>query len=378
MIPGKNLQASASLLVLIALLLGSCASKPAAPEPEPAPIEKPAEPAPEPKALAGASQADLDALLAKAKELKKKSFDLKLFEVLPEDYKASEAKYASAVESHNAASKDAQKSGEAKAALDASIASYEALIAKGVVALAEAKREQADQMKATALKAGADAKAADRFQAGEKAYAAAAALVESGKHEPSVAAFEEARLYFELAYKRSVGGELRAGIAEKDYAKWDSGNNQLAENKYAAEEGMWATGALDSRASGVDLLDEAILRFNLVVQKGRQAEATGSKQKSDDAKQKSEEIKAQVAVKQQYDEALAVYERGVAKLTSGEYEEAKAAFDESKAAFDAAYDEAAVKRAKAKEAMEAAAAAAADSARKAQEADALVGQAAAR
>lgn len=381
MIPVKNFKAIATPLLIAALILGSCASKPPVPAPEPVPVEVPKqpEPAPEPKApeAPAVSQAELDDLLSQAKELKKKSFDLKLFEVLPDDYKAAEAAYGTALASYNAATKDPTGGLAAKSGLEGSIGQYKALIAKGVVELAKAKRDNADAMKATALKAGADAKAADRFKAGEEAYSAATALIDAGKHEEAIGGFETARLYFELSYKRSAAGDLRGRIAEKDYAKWDSGNFQLADAKYAAEDGLWASGSAD-RAAGIDMLDESILRFNLVVQKGRQMVATGSKAKSDDSKTKSEQIKAQVAVKEQYEAALSTYEDGVTKLASGDFENAAASFDEAKAAFDAAYAEAADKRAKAKAAMDAAAAAAADSARKANEGDTIVSQNAAK
>ena len=376
MIRVKNPKVLLFLTIAAALIFGSCASKPPAPAPEPAPVVTPApEPAPEPKApeVPAVSQAELDALLAQAKALKKKSFDLKLFEVLPDDYKASEGVYASAFAAYDAATKDPKQAQAAKDALGGSVASYTALIDKGVVALAKAKRDNADAMKAGALKAGADAKSPERFEAAGKEYDAAAALMDGGKHEDSIAVFERARLYYELSYKRSIAGDLRGRIGEKDYAKWDSGNFQLAEGKYAAEDGLWASGTGD-RAAGVDMLDESILRFNLVVQKGRQMVATGSKEKTDDSKAKSEQIKAQVAVKDQYQSAVGVYDDGVSKLAAGNYEDAAAAFDQAREAFDAAYAAAADKRAKAQAAMDSAAAAAADSARKADEADAIVGQ----
>jgi hypothetical protein len=376
----KNSKSSIFLLLVAILLLGSCASKPPAPTPEPVPVEVPKAPEPIPEPVAPAapaiSQAELDDLLSQVKELKKKAFDLKLFEILPDDYKAAEGVYGGALASYQAASKDLKEAPAAKSGLEASLGTYKELIAKGVVELAKARRDDADAMKATALKVGADAKAADRFKAADEVYAAAAALLEESKHEEAVTGFETARLYFELAYKRAIAGELRASILEKDYGKWDSGNNQLAENKYSAEEGLWASGVVADRASGVDMLDESILRWNLVVQKGRQTVASGAKEKTDDSKARSEQVKAQVAVKDQYQAALGTYEDAVSKLASESYEEAAAAFEQAQAAFDEAYAAAAEKRAKAQAAMESAAAAGADSARKAAEADQIVGQAA--
>jgi hypothetical protein len=169
-----------------------------------------------------------------------------------------------------------------------------------------------------------------------------------------------------------VATELRASIEEKDYAQWDSGNFQLADTKYQAEDGFWASGDEADRASGTDALDEAILRFNLVVQKGREMSVTTVKVKTDDAKQRSEEIKADVAVKDQYAAAMELYNEGASQLAAKEYESAAEAYDRSASAFEEAYQAAAEKRAKAEEAMRAADEATAASQRKAEEADPLL------
>jgi hypothetical protein len=356
------------LLVATLAIFVSCASKPKAPTPEPVPTPEPAVTAPQPEPAAPeVSQDDLDKLLAEAKELKKKAFDLKLFEVLPDDYKAADALFQKGQKSYND-----KASQEAKDGLEAAVAAYKDLISRGVVDIAQAKRDEAEAMKSTAEKAGADSSQAERFGAGDEAFQSAAALVEESKAEESIPVFETARLYYELAWKRSVATELRASIEEKDYAQWDSGNYQLADTKYQAEDGFWASGDEADRASGADALDEAILRFNLVVQKGREMSVTTVKVKTDDAKQRSEEIKADVAVKDQYAAAMELYNEGASQLAAKEYESAAEAYDRSASAFEEAYQAAAEKRARAEEAMRAADEAAAASQRKAEEADPLL------
>ena len=125
-----------SILVFIIVIFASCASKPKAPAPEPAvppPAPPPAQSAPE--AAPTVSQDDLDKLLAQAKDLRKKAFDLKLFEVLPDDYKAAEALYDKAAKSYD--DKDALA---AKDGFDKTIAAYNDLITRGVIAVAAAKK----------------------------------------------------------------------------------------------------------------------------------------------------------------------------------------------------------------------------------------------
>jgi hypothetical protein len=372
MIRVKKLLNSITVIAFSLVILASCASKPKAPAPEPAPVPAPTpvvQPAVEP--TQAVKQEDLDKLLAEAKELKKKAFDLKLFEVLPDDYKAADALLASGQKSYD--DKDAPA---AKKGLDSAIAAYKDLIAKGIVEIAAAKRKEAEDMKAIAIKAGADSSQTERFGSGDAAFDAAVALVDGSKHEEAIPGFEKARLYYELAWKRSSAGELKATIEDKDFAKWDSGNYQLADTKYQSEEGFWASEKDEDRAAGVDALDESILRFNLVIQKGREMAVGVVKEKTDDSKQRSEEIKADVAVKDMYESALELYTEASNQLASKEYESASEAYDRAGAAFEEAYAVAAEKRAKAQEAIQAAEEATSESQRKAEEADPLLKNAA--
>jgi hypothetical protein len=367
----KPISAVSILAAALAALafLGACASKPPAPAPvqsaPPAAQSAPAQSAP---AQAPAiKQEDLDKLFAQAQDLKKHAFDLKLFEVLPDDYKAADALFASASQSYDAKDLPAAKDGLGK-----TIAAFQDLIARGVVEIAAAKRKEAEDMRAAASKTGADSSQAERFGAGDEAFKAAVGLVDASKAEDAIPAFERSRLYFELAWKRSVASGLRQTIADKDYAQWDSGNYQLADNKYQAEDGFWASGNEADRASGVEALDETILRFNLVIQKGREMGVSVVKDKTDQAKQRSEDIKADVAVKDLYDAAQQLYDAASGQLAAKDYDGATDSYSKASDAFDAAYQAAAVKRANAEEAMKAADEATAESQRKAEEADPLL------
>lgn len=368
MIRVKKFMRTIPILIVTLAILASCASKPKAPAPEPVappPVTTPTEPAP--AATPAISQESLDQLLAEVRELKKKAFDLKLFEVLSDDYKAADALYAKGLKAYEAKDSPAAKEG-----LEAAVSAYKDLISRGVVEIAAAKRKDAEDMKATALKADADSLQAERFGAGDEAFGASEALLGESKAEESIPGFESSRLYYELAWKRAIATELRQGIEDKDYAKWDSGNYQLADNKFQAEEGLWSSGGEADRASGVDALDEAILRFNLVVQKGREMGVSVVKSKTDEAKQRSDEIKANVAAKDLYEAAQELYNEGSSQLAAKEYEAAAEAFDRSGTGFEEAYQTAAEKRANAEAAMKAAEEATSESQRKAEEADPLV------
>lgn len=379
----RPLSMLALVAAIIAILAASCATKPKVTPQEPAQPEPTVQPAqPEPAATpapAAVPQEELDALLAKAQDLKKKAFERGLADVLPDDYSAANAALLGGKEAY-----DAKDGPVAKDRLGTAVTLFTDLNAKGLVELASIRRKNADDMRKGAVAAGADVSAAERFAPGDAAFAAGASAVDAKDYEAAIASYERARALFELAYKRSVAKGLRERIETSNYAAWDQGNYQKAEERYATEETLFASLGDPSQAAslatdakpiaqGLDALDEAVLRYNLVIQKGREGGAAQRRDKADAVKLQSEEIKAQVAVKDEYEAALALYQDASAAMTAGDYEAAAAKFDEATVAFEKAYALASEKRAKAEAAMKAAEEAAAASLRKAQEADSAVG-----
>lgn len=338
-------------LMVGVLLIGGCATKPKTPEPEPKP---------EPTI----TQAQVDQLLSEASALRKKAFDLKLFEVVADDYKAADNLYVTG--------KTAYDSGDlvaAEPALTNAITAFKDVIAKGSSILAEENRQKADDMKALAMKAGAEDSAAEWLAQGDKEYAAAVALADADKDDEALLSFEAARKTYEAAYKKANATNLRASIEERDFAQYDSGNFQLADDKLAEAGSLFAA----NPDGAIDALDEATLRYNLVIQKGWQSYALGRKAPADDAKKRSEDIKAQVAVKNQYAEALAAYDGASALMAGGNYEEAGAEFDRSAGLFEQAYAAAEAKRNAALEAIQAMEEKTADSESKAIAGDEIIG-----
>jgi len=321
------------------------------------------------------SQAELDSLLAQVQAEKKKSFDLKLFEIFPDDYKAANNSYADAKAAY-----DGAKAQEAKDGLTKTLALFQDLNAKGIVEYAAHKRKDAADMKASALKVEADKNAPDRFAPGLSAETAAATAENAKGYEAAITAYERARILFELAYKRTVASGLRDRIGSGGFQAYDASNYALAETKYADDERFYGLaggkdGAADvskdgtNLASAIDALDESILRYNLVIQKGRQGIALDKKQVSDGVKRQAEDLKAQVAVKEAYAAALATYQAGVTAMSAGDFEIAAQRFTEAATAFETVRASAAEKRANAEAAMKAAEEASAEALKNAQAAD---------
>jgi hypothetical protein len=320
----------------------------------------------------------MDALLAQAKAAKKIAFDYKLFEIsdFSEAYKTADSALLDGQTAHSA------KALDSKDKLSKALGLFTDINAKGIPKLAEMSRDAAADMKATALKEKADSLAADRFGSGEKIFGVGATALAAKNYETAIPSYKRAQSLYELAYKRARAGGLRDRIGTSGYAAWDQGNYQTAEAKYAAEDknfaGLGAAAAADlatdakTIAAGIDSLDEAILRYNFVIEKGRQGICLQKKQATDSSKQKAEDMKANVAVKDDYAAAKASYDAGLSALAAGNYEAAGDKFEAATAAFNTAYSLAAQKRAAAEQAMKDAAAAAESSLKKAQDADPTV------
>lgn len=355
----------------VLILAFSCASKPPAPSTDKVPeavetdtesvnVEKPAD-------SSAPMQSELDSLLERAKELKKHAFDLRLYEILADEYKAADNAFAKGREEYESKNIDA-----AKTDLAFSITAFESLIERGLVELVSINKEEAEKQRIVAVGAGAEQKATERLFAGDETYVEAESLATKKQSEEAVARYEQARLYYELAYKRSIALSLMDSIKEKEYDRWDSGNYQLGEKKFYLEETLWSSDDESKRSDGLDALDEAVLRFNLVIQKGRESVALAAKTNAEVSKTRAEEIKADAAAREEYAEAAELLREAESLFQYKEYEEALAVYERAMSAFDRAYEIAAEKRSRAAQALRAAQEAVEKSREKADSADPIV------
>ena len=345
-------------ILTVFLLVWSCATAPK-------PAEKPADTTPT-DAQVGAKSTELPptALLERAKELKKKAFDLTLFEIMPDEYKAADGFLTEGVTTYE------KDNGASKASLEKSVAAFTDLIERGTVLLSAKRREQADAMKEAALKAGAGDSFPAMTEAGDALYAEAAAKEEAKDHEAAAAGFVAARIKYETAMKKAQGSVLRDRIETLDFAQYDQGNFDLANGKYAEIDEYFETDAQKS----LDAADESLLRFNLVLRKGFEFAAGTNRQKTEAEKEKADGIKSSVAVKDEYAQALAVYEEGIQKQDSQDFETAADKFAEAETLFADAYALAREKRDRAEAAIKELESAKAESERKADDAATKLGE----
>lgn len=172
------------VLLAAALLLASCATKPA-PE-EPAPPEPKVEPQPTVSAVALPEKE-----YAEAKALKSRADRNGLGEFVPEEYRQAEASLQEAEGTYN---KDNAK---AKASLDKAAAAYNTVITKGFPLKTDKSRKDAEALKANAdgLKAAVAMKS--EYAAALARYNEAVAAQKAGDYERAIDLFGQAQAMFD-------------------------------------------------------------------------------------------------------------------------------------------------------------------------------------
>lgn len=311
--------------VLALVVATSCATKP------PTPVEPGIETAP-----------DLATLRSETEALRKRAFDLGLKDLMSEAYADADARYVEGV-----AAQDSGDTTTAVAKYSDSKAKFEALLSEGVALRTRNKKAGAESARKTALSSGAAETAAERVAAGEARFAAAEALAAAGKHEEAYAEYEAARLAWDAADRKARALAAKAEIDDNDWSGYDPGNYALAGERLAESDRLFPT---DPPAS-LDASEEALLRYNIALDKGYQDYAGERKGSSDEARIMAQDIKANVAVKDDYAAAQSVYDRAIAAFSAERYREASKLFEEAERLFAAAYESSAAKRAAALKAL---------------------------
>jgi hypothetical protein len=321
---------------------------------KPAVAVAPAEPLPE-------------ALQQEAKALRSRIFSLTLNEVLKDDFSKADAFF---LQGGTTYSKDNLAS---RTAYTEAVSEFNALIEKGLPILAENHKASADRMKEAAVKANADSLFPDGFGVAQGAYEGAQATMDSRDFEKSIAEFDSASQLYQLLYKGTRAKAMQGTIADRNYSVYEPGNFKLAEAAYASATEMFNV----DNAKAISASDEALLRYTIVITKGRELFAGERKSLADDSMRQSKEMKANVAVKEDFEKANDVYKQAIEDQSKDDLESAADRFGEAAQLFNETYAEAKEKHDRAYEAMQAAQASKAESESMAQEADITIGTTAA-
>ena len=268
-----------------------------------------------------------DDLRSQATDLRKKAFDLGLKDVLPGDYATAESVYAAGISAY-----DVDNAASGSSFTDA-IAKFRDIIQRGLPMLVASEKQRASGLRDTAMQKKANELFPELSAYADADFSRPAASESSGDYEAALAGYRASAVEFEVLRKLCDAANARQLLVSRDLAKWDPSNWSLAESKYASSESLFQR---DAHASG-DAVDEAIPRYGVVKDTAYGYFAADRKKASETERDRAAGIKADVAVKDEYEAALALYAKAQSDDGAKNYESSSAEYDRAAAAFAAAY-----------------------------------------
>lgn len=325
------------VVILLAglVLFSACQTKPTPPKPDTTP---------EPVATVDTSKSDaVKKLQEEVLALRKRAFDLEAPKLAEQEWNEADKHYVGGVSAFETNDLDT-----AKTEFETAKPLFTALIQLALQRGADQNQKLADDAKQNAINLKAQEKSSALFTKADELYARAQEAYSKGDFETAKALFDEAYLYYDIAGKRSKALSVRERIVELKFETMDGGNFDLAEEKLAQGD------AEKDPKKTRDLIEESLLRYNLVLQKGWELQAGSKKQDTLSVKAQADSIKAAVSLREEYSTALAILNAANEAFAKGEYEYAAMLYSQAQQLFEEIYKKAAEKRAKAEAAMQAA------------------------
>ncbi|HWP68289.1 MAG TPA: hypothetical protein VN437_03230, partial [Rectinemataceae bacterium] len=343
------------------MALASCATEKPAPKPEPQPVVTTSTtvPAPVPEqvpvtttttvvtetttvAQPSVSEIELRNLFGQANSLRTEVVGYEIDTVLPDGFKAADAEFAAAKTGYDAAmddvSFDGVKAYPVKDQLEKSIASWEALEAEGLPLRVAAERDLATDMKFKAMSADAPSLSSERFQGAEGFLSQADSLADGKDYVMAIPAYKQSAAAYDVAAEKANANALREKIFANGYAKYADSTFQMAEQKYTAEEDLWATGAFEDLKAGAALLRDANDNYAFVISSGSEYKSFEGKDRALQAQEKALSVKADLNAPEEYSSAGDILNEALNNQQNGNYESAFLWFGDAAQAFDSAYD----------------------------------------
>lgn len=349
-------------VALILMGLSSCTSgpKPAAPtSEEPVVQAEPAKPVPEEKPTEvsdpsklppdEAAETALAAAVARAEKSRKQAFDLEVPASFAEDWKRAEDLFMSGRE--KAQVKTQLSYTEAAKVYNDAADAYDGLARRALPLYAEARRQEIITARADAVKAGADQLLPEQLAAADTVADTAQAEFDAGNYYTAAANAQEARSRYLILKTGLDAYNIQQEIDRRDFAQYDAGNYSLAQQKLLAAQEAYDTGDIQVAQNNAE---EALLRFRLALNKGREMNASGKSQSALAERQAAQDLKANVAVKSDFERAQTIFAEAEASFKAENYDEAADLYVQAEFLFAEVKNVAAEKRAKALEAMQAA------------------------
>lgn len=294
-----------------------------------------------------ASEAALAAAVARAEKSRKQAFDLEVPATFADDWKKAEALFMTGRE--KAQVKTQLSYTEATQAYTSAADAYDELAMKALPLYAEARRQEIVKARADAVNAGADQLVPDQLAAADTVADTAQAQFNSGEYYTAAASAQEARTRYIILKTGLDAYAVQQEIDRRDFAKYDAGNYSLAQQKLQAAQAAYDAGDINAAQNNAE---EALLRFRLALNKGREMNASGRGEAASAERQAAQDLKANVAVKSDFERAQAVYAEAEQAFKAEKYDDAADLFAQAESLFADAKNVAAEKRARALEALQ--------------------------
>ncbi|MFQ3547032.1 MAG: hypothetical protein SNJ56_01740 [Termitinemataceae bacterium] len=344
--------------VTVLWLLSSCASGPKpSPETEEPPVQVAEETVPAEKSPEITDQTTLPPdqetenrlaeAAARAEKSRKQAFDLEVPTTFAEEWKNAEAYFLSGRE--KAKVKTMASYQEATNAYFKAADAYDELALKALPLYAQARRNELLSAREAAVNAGAELLLPSQLAAADAVADKAQAQFDAGDYYGAADSVQEARTRY-IVIKTAIDAyRVQQEIEQRDFAQYDAGNYALAQEKLSQAEKTYEEGDITASRN---YAEEALLRFRLALNKGKEMNATGREQRANLERQAAQDLKANVAVKADFDAAMDTLRQAQIAFKAEKYDDAAELFKQAEQQFAAVKDVAADKRSKALEVLQ--------------------------
>jgi hypothetical protein len=334
----KLVFAAASVLFL---LLSCKSAPPQAPVPAPVPDETPAPPA-------GPSQTalnDLNAALARVEEARKRASDFESGSYFPSDWENAESEYAAAGQLPKDTG-DAVR--EAVSRYTALADTYDGIFRRAIPLYAQAREDELVSLRNELIATGLNDTFPDYLLDADREAVQALALYEGEDYYAARDSWTLARDKYQALKTGAAAYTARQEIVDRDFISYDPDNFSKADESGLAAADAYKAGNIEAAQEGAE---EAGLRYNLVLNTAWAAHVAERRLAVETERQKALDMKANVAVKTEFDAALAIYNQAESSAQAENYTEAVGLYVQSEAWFIAIGRTAAEKRRDAEEAL---------------------------
>jgi hypothetical protein len=334
----------------VLILEGALSCKNAPPPVEPTPPAEEAPPAEKPDPdKASPDQASLDALNAaaeRAARARQLTVDFNGPAAFPSDWQSAEALYTQAEAGKDTSTAKAVR--ESASRYNDAAAAFEVLADKSIAQFAVDLEAEVIAARDAAVKAGAETSAAGYFRPADDTALEAAAQYEAKDYYTARDSAYRARDMYGVLKTGAEAYTVRQEIANRDLVKYDPQNIGVADE--LAVSGMADYEAGDIKAAQ-DKADEALVRYNLALRKGKESFAAEKGAAATAERQKALNLKANVAVRQDFETATSIYNRAVNSYRGQNFDAAASLYEESRSMYEVVSQVAEEKRRIAEEAL---------------------------